>query len=50
MRTNDDDVFLWEDCWGFRHACYEYVEKVGWPDQILVAESPEWVAFMENEA
>lgn len=47
---SDDDVFLWEDCWGFRHACTEYVEHVGQPDQVLLAESPEWVDFMENEA
>lgn len=50
MNINADDIFLWDDCWEYRHACAEYVEQVGRPDQILVAESPEWVDFVENEA
>lgn len=49
MHSNADDIFLWKDYWGYRHTCDEYVEQVGRPDQILVAESPEWVAFMENK-
>lgn len=50
MDSNKDDVFIWPDAWAYRGDADAHIAYLGQPDQILVAETPEWVDFMENEA
>lgn len=47
-----DDIFVWCCSWDY-WWCYrkDWDEAAqGTPDDILQTETPEWVAFMENEA